>query len=270
MVPRLFVPLLEPRARLVELPDDEAGHLRRVLRVKAGAAVRLFDGRGREVAARVASVARAAVVVEVGDPIAPAPEWGVRVTLAQAVLKGDKLDDVIRDAVMMGVAEIQPVITERTDVPSSAVAGDRRLDRWHRIAVSSSKQCGRAVVPPVRAARPLRECLAALDAGVRLILLEPAAMPEGCAGQPPAAAPASALLLAGPEGGWSDAEVAAARSAGCLPVSLGPRTLRADAAALVALGVLQSVWGERPGVGAQDSGFGIRDSAVAHVESGRA
>jgi 16S rRNA (uracil1498-N3)-methyltransferase len=243
MVPRLYVPSLDPRARTVELPEDEAVHLRRVLRVKAGDAVRLFDGHGLEVAARVASVGRDAVVADLGDRVAAAPEWSVEVTLAQAALKGDKLDDVIRDAVMMGVAAIQPLLTARTDVPPAAFAQDRRLDRWHRIAVSSAKQCGRAVVPPVRAARSLVECLAAAERGVKLVLLEPAAMPPGRAGRPPAAAPASALLVVGPEGGWTDAEVAAALSAGCLPFSLGPRTLRADAAPLVALSVLQYAWG---------------------------
>jgi len=242
MVPRLFVPALDPRARTVVLPGEEAGHLRRVLRVKPGAAIRLFDGRGLEVAARVVSVDRAAVVAEIGEPVEPASEWGVRLTLAQAVLKGDKLDDVIRDAVMMGVAGVQPLVTARTDVPASAVAGGRRVDRWHRIAVSSAKQCGRAVVPPVHDARSLRACLGAAEPGVRLILLEPAAMPAGSVGRPPASAPGVATLLVGPEGGWADDEVDLALAAGFHPFSLGPRTLRADAAALVALGVLQYVW----------------------------
>jgi 16S rRNA (uracil1498-N3)-methyltransferase len=242
MVPRLFVPALEPRARTVELPVEEALHLRRVLRVKAGAAVRLFDGRGLEVAARVVSVDRAAVVAEIGEPVEPASKWGVRVTLAQAVLKGDKLDDVIRDAVMMGVASVQPLVTTRTDVPASAVTGGQRADRWHRIAVSSAKQCGRAVVPPVHGARSLRACLDTAEPGVRLILLEPAAMPAGSAGCLPASAPGVATLLVGPEGGWADDEVALALAAGFRPFSLGPRTLRADAAALVALSALQYFW----------------------------
>jgi 16S rRNA (uracil1498-N3)-methyltransferase len=243
MVPRLYVPSLDPRDRTVELPEDEAEHLRRVLRVKAGAAVRLFDGRGREVAARVALVGRAGVTAEIGAPVASAPEWGVQITLAQAVLKSDKTDDVIRDAVMMGAAAIQPLLTARTEVPAAAFSRGRRLERWHRIAVSSAKQCGRAVVPPVLSPRTLAECLGAAATGVRLILVEPAAMPSGSAGRPPSAAPTSAMVLVGPEGGWADDEVVLALSAGCLPVSLGPRTLRADAAPLIALSVLHYVWG---------------------------
>jgi 16S rRNA (uracil1498-N3)-methyltransferase len=228
----------------VSLPADEAAHLRRVLRVKAGAAVRLFDGRGREVSAQVTSVDRAAVVAEIGEPVAAAPEWSVRVTLAQAVLKGDKIDDVIRDAVMMGVAAVQPLLTARTHVPATAFSRGRRLDRWQRIAVSSAKQCGRAVVPPVLTPRALKDCLDASQAEITLMLVEPAAATASTAGAwRQTDAPESAMVLVGPEGGWASEEVALALSAGCLPVSLGPRTLRADAAAIIALSVLQYVWG---------------------------
>jgi 16S rRNA (uracil1498-N3)-methyltransferase len=244
MVPRLYVPSLGPRDRTVSLPEEEAGHLRRVLRVKAGAAVRLFDGRGREVEATVTSVDRAAVVAEIGDPVSAAPEWGVRVTLAQALLKGDKIDDVIRDAVMMGAAAIQPTITARTDVPWRAARRAGRVERWQRVAVSSAKQCGRAVVPGVHAPLSLREALAAAGGdALKLILVEPSAahavQPAGL----PAVAPVSAVVLVGPEGGWADEDLAAAREAACVPFSLGSRTLRADAAAIVALSVLQYVWG---------------------------
>jgi 16S rRNA (uracil1498-N3)-methyltransferase len=242
MVPRLFVPSLDTRERRVALPENEADHLRRVLRVKAGDPVRLFDGRGHECAARVTSVDRSAVMVEIGQDVVAAPEWGVRVVLAQAVLKGDKIDDVIRDAVMMGVAAFQPLLTERTDVPAAAFTHGRRLERWRRIAVASAKQCGRAVVPAVHPPQSLRDCLEGTQAEARWMLVEPAAAP-GTSGLPRDAAPASALVLVGPEGGWTGEEVSLALAAGCRPVSLGPRTLRADAAAIVALGVLQHVWG---------------------------
>jgi 16S rRNA (uracil1498-N3)-methyltransferase len=242
MVPRLYAPSMAPGDRVVTLSEEEAAHVRRVLRLKPGAAVRIFDGRGREVEARVASVDRAHVTAKVGDAVVPAGEWGVRLTLAQAVLKGDKLDDIVRDAVMMGVDAIQPVLTARTDVPAAAFTRGRRLDRWHRIAVASAKQCGRAVVPPVLAPCPLQDVLQAGRPETGVILVEPAAEPAGTGSWPPAPLSGSALLLVGPEGGWTEAEVDEALSAGFLAVSLGPRTLRADAAALVALSVLQHVW----------------------------
>jgi 16S rRNA (uracil1498-N3)-methyltransferase len=252
MVPRVYAPSLGPGDRTVALPADEADHLRRVLRVKPGAAIHVFDGRGREFAARVASVGRDAVVAEVGEPVAAAPEWRVGVTLAQAVLKGDKIDDVIRDAVMMGVAAIRPLLTERTDVPPAAFGRGGRTERWHRIAVASAKQCGRAVVPEILPLQSLPACLEAADADLRLMMVEPraAAGRRAAAGLSPA--PASALLVVGPEGGWTQAEVDAAIAAGCGLMTLGERTLRADAAPIVALAVLQCAWGEVPGFGARD------------------
>jgi 16S rRNA (uracil1498-N3)-methyltransferase len=244
MVPRLYVPSLGDEGRVIGLPADEAGHLQRVLRVRPGAAVRLFDGRGREVAARVTLVERDRVLVETGGPVDAAREWGVHVTLAQALLKGDKIDDVIRDAVMLGAAAIQPTMTARTEVSPRAALRGGRVERWHRVAVSSAKQCGRAVVPAVYAPLPLRETLAAAAGdAVKLICVEPSAAPPMPASGLLAAAPRSAVVLVGPEGGWADEDLAVAREAGCLPISLGPRTLRADAAALVALSVLQHVWG---------------------------
>jgi len=248
MVPRLYVPSLAARSRTVTLPEDEAVHLRRVLRVKAGQEVRLFDGRGGEVDARVISADRAGVVVEIGEPVVSALEWPVRVTLAQAVLKGDKIDEVIRDAVMMGVAAIQPLLTARTEVPEAAFSRGRRVERWQRIAVASAKQCGRAVVPLVLAPCSLQACLGAGLQGAALMLVEPAAAIPGEGSWPQADIPSSATLLVGPEGGWAEDEVALALEAGCLALTLGPRTLRADAAAIVALSVLQYVWGEGLGI----------------------
>lgn len=242
MVPRLYVPSLDVRSRTVTLPEDEAVHLRRVLRIKAGEAVRLFDGRGGEVDARVISADRAGVVVDIGEPVVSALEWPVRVTLAQAVLKGDKIDDVIRDAVMMGVAAIQPLLTARTEIPEAAFSRGRRLERWQRIAVASAKQCGRAVVPHVLAPCSLQACLGAGLQVPALMLVEPAAAIPGKRSWPQADIPSSATLLVGPEGGWAEDEVALALEAGCLTLTLGPRTLRADAAAIVALSVMQYVW----------------------------
>jgi len=244
MVPRLYLPALTAGARTAFLPGDEADHVRRVLRAKVGSAVRVFDGRGSEREARVAALGRQAVEVELGDAVMPAAECRVRVTLAQAVLKGDKTDAVVRDAVMMGVAAVQPLLTARADVPAAAFERGARLERWRRVAVASVKQCGRAVVPEIAPPRTLQECVAGCLCEANVILVEPsaAAVEAGRADVP--AAPSSALVLVGPEGGWSREEVEAAVAAGCVPMTLGPRTLRADTAAIVALSVLLYQWGE--------------------------
>ena len=249
MVPRLYVPSVQHGGQVLALPADEAEHVRRVLRVKPGSAVRVFNGRGLEFEARVSAVDRRGVSVEVGAPVTAAPECRVHVILAQAVLKGDKIDDVIRDAVMMGVAVVQPILTARTDVPGRAFSRRGRAERWERIAIASAKQCGRAVVPEIHPPFSLSECLEAHRCDARIVLVEPAVASSGSAPGGVVRAPRSALVLIGPEGGWAPEEVAEAVAAGCVPVTLGPRTLRADAAPLVALSVLQHVWGDLPGLG---------------------
>ena len=135
--------------RAVELPADEAHHLARVMRLKPGDAVAVFDGRGHEAAARVETIAGRRVTVKAVEKRVTAQEPGIALTLAQALLKSDKMDRVIRDAVMLGVAAIQPFTSARTDVPRAALARGGRQERWDRTVISSVKQCGRAVVPPV-------------------------------------------------------------------------------------------------------------------------
>ena len=120
-----------------------------MLRLGAGARVLVFDGRGTQYLARIATAAKDSVTLSLLEPAPPAPEPRVRLTLAQAVLKGDKMDAVIRDATMMGVSAVIPLITERTVIPRSAVELGRVRERWHRIAVASAKQCGRAIVPEI-------------------------------------------------------------------------------------------------------------------------
>jgi 16S rRNA (uracil1498-N3)-methyltransferase len=246
---RFFVPGAEQPGDRVALPDEEAQHLTRVLRLKVGAAVRIFNGRGREFDAVVEKAGKSGVDVRVGDarqPIAREPR--VAVTLAQAVLKGDRMDDVIRDAVMMGVAAVQPIVTARTEVSLGAVRRGRRVERWERIAVSSAKQCGRAVVPPILEPRELDATC------VGIMFVEPSALPpEGGShvggGSRIALAdldpqpPREVTVLIGPEGGWDPAEVERA-AATCRLVTLRSPTLRADAMAVVAVTALFVRWGE--------------------------
>ena len=133
----------------VTLPADEATHLVRVLRTRVGDVVRVFNGRGVECAARVEQVARDGVVVWTTEALPVVPDPATALTLAVAVLKGDKMDDVVRDAVMLGVARIQPLLTAHTETTAAAIERGRRVDRWMRIGVASAKQCGRATVPEI-------------------------------------------------------------------------------------------------------------------------
>ncbi|HXH25175.1 MAG TPA: 16S rRNA (uracil(1498)-N(3))-methyltransferase [Vicinamibacterales bacterium] len=245
---RFYVPTARTPGHTVTLPEAEAQHLTRVLRLKAGDPVRVFNGRGLEFHAVIESASKRAVTVRIHDPCAAAPEPRVAVTLAQAVLKGDSMDEVVRDAVMMGVAAIQPLVSARAETTLGAVRRGRRRERWERIAVASAKQCGRAVVPVVLEPRPFDELPGAVAArelpGPAFMLVEPAASLEAARlGDLEAAAPQEATVIVGPEGGWTPEEVSRASTA-CGLVTLGGRTLRADAAALVALAALFQRWGE--------------------------
>ena len=244
---RFLAPDARATGDLVALPDDEAQHIVRVLRLAAGAAVRVFDGHGHEFDAVIEVAGKPGVTVRVGAPRAAAPEARLALTLAPAVLKGDKMDDVVRDAVMMGVAAIQPIVTERTEVSLAVLERGGRQARWQRIAVSSAKQCGRAVVPVVAAPIAFEALLEAVKAltmpGPALLLAEPAAAREAVSlTELASVAPREATLVVGPEGGWTPAEID--RADVCRLVTLGGRTLRADAAPMVAIAALFAVWKE--------------------------
>ena len=242
---RFFAPAAGVTGDRILLPVDEAEHLTRVLRLSAGDRVRVFNGRGAEFEAVVDTADRSGVYLHIGAPCAPAPEPRVAITLAQAVLKGDKMDGVVRDAVMVGVAAIQPIITARTEISLGALTRGRRRDRWERIAVSSAKQCGRAVVPLILEPQLFPP---AETPGLRLpspvvVLVEPGVASGMSLGSLDVVKPDTATLMVGPEGGWTADEVHAASALGAL-ITLGQRTLRADAMALVALSVLFARWGE--------------------------
>ena len=248
---RCYVPSLPGPGELVSLPDEEGQHVVRVLRLKAGDPVRVFDGHGHEFDAVIEQAGKPGATVRIGAARTPAPEARVAVTLVQAVLKGDKMDDVVRDAVMMGVASIQPILTVRTEVTAVALERGRRVERWHRVAVASAKQCGRAVVPVIHPPCSLAEALAAV-AGRRLpapalMFVEPGASADASTLSEVAptlgAAPADATIVIGPEGGWTPDEIAQGAAAGRL-LTLGARTLRADAMAIVALAALFATWRE--------------------------
>jgi len=245
-VHRFFAPALHPGDETVVLPRDEAEHLTRVLRLGPGDTVAVFDGRGQEFLAKVVTAERRDARVQLLSRVEPATEAAVPLTLVQAVLKADKMDDIVRDAVMLGVAAIQPIITKRTEVTVAALVRGGRVDRWKRVALASVKQSRRAVVPEIRGPLTFESWLDEPQPALALMLVEPGASTEA---EPLSSAkaqkiPADAAIVVGPEGGWTDAEWSAARHRGVRLVTLGHRTLRADAVPVAAISVLQFLWGD--------------------------
>ena len=243
---RFYAPALDPGDETVVLPRDEGEHLTRVLRLGAGDTVALFDGRGHEFVGRVVSAVRRDVRVQIVSPVEPAAESTVALTLAQAILKGDKMDEVIRDAVMLGAHAIQPVVTKRSETTVAAVMRGARVERWRRVALASAKQSRRAVLPEIRMPLAFDTTLGEPAAALRLMMVEPGttASVEPISALQRTPAPFDAMLFVGPEGGWTAEEWTAAEARGVRLVSLGPRTLRADAVPIAAISVLQFLWGE--------------------------
>jgi len=240
-LPRFYAHGLDATRGEIILSSDESHHLVRVMRLAAGDEIAVFDGNGLEYQARVVRADRNAASVALVEPVATAPEPAVKTTLVQAVLKGDKMDDVVRDATMAGASSIVPIVTGRSLAGLRLLGRSRTQERWQRVAIASAKQCRRARLPAIEPPQGFREWLEQPFEGLRLLLVEPSAdapgvvpLREALAGP----APRGVACIVGPEGGWSADERRAAVEAGCVPASLGQMTLRADAVGLVAVSLV--------------------------------
>jgi 16S rRNA (uracil1498-N3)-methyltransferase len=241
---RFFAPAFDVGDETVVLPKDEAEHLRRVLRLGVGDTVSVFDGRGHEFLARVIAAVPRETRVQLISRVDPPPEASVPITLVQAVLKGDKMDEIVRDAVMLGVSAIQPLVTRRSEMTVAALLRGARVERWRRVAIASVKQSRRAVVPDIRTPLSFDNHLDEPFSGLRLMLVEPDAPAEveaitALRREP---IPSDASIWIGPEGGWDEHEWKTAHQRGIRLLSLGPRTLRADAVPVAVVSILSFLW----------------------------
>lgn len=221
---RVRVDTLSPE---MTLGPRETRHLH-VLRLREGDEVRVFDGQGAEAAATLTRLEEARAILSLGEHLSGAAETPQPVTLAVALLKGDKLADVVRAATELGVVRVQLLVTRHADVRE---IGGQKLQRLRRVAGEASKQSRRAVTPEVLAPVPLAE----LTWEGRLFVAQPGStqrLTDHLSWDAPV------TVLTGPEGGLSDAEVSALTSRGAVAVTLGPRTLRAETAPVALLGAL--------------------------------
>ena len=231
----------QARDGAAELRGEDARHLARVLRAEPGQQYEIADGEAVYLA-EVSSVAKDCVTFRLLEKL-DAPPAPLRLTLFAALIKFDRFEWLVEKATELGAATIAPVNAARSE-KGLAEAARKRAERWRRIAHESSQQARRVGPPEIGAPQSLAEALAA-TAGFRYFLDEqPGPLPLAAA-IPPAAERSredSAALLTGPEGGWTEAERAAAIAAGWMPVSLGPLILRAETAAILAAGVLLHAW----------------------------
>ena len=227
-------------AGIVEL-EEKAGHyLARVLRLSKGDTVILFNGDGKDYPAEITEARSQRVLVKILDARVPKNESPLKITLVQAVCRGERMDYALQKATELGVFCIQPLITRRVEVRLDAARQSKRITHWQNVVISACEQSGRACVPEVRTPLSLPEWVVGADQSPRLILdpLSDSKLSGVSAGG------VSTSIMIGPEGGFTDEEMELARQHGITAVSLGPRVLRTETAGPAAIAVLQSRLGD--------------------------
>jgi 16S rRNA (uracil1498-N3)-methyltransferase len=237
---RVFVAMPLERGARVTLTGDAAGHVTRVLRLRPGAPLTLFNGTGGEYPGTIEAVHARALTVMVGEAQRIERESPLQVTLAQGVARGERMDLVVQKATELGVSRIVPLSTARSIVRLDGHKAARRLEHWRAISIGACEQSGRNRPPQLTSPMTLEELLREEQTGTRLLLSPGAALrlpqiarPEG-----------GVLVLIGPEGGLAEEEQQRALAAGFVGVRIGPRVLRTETAAIAALVLLQREFGD--------------------------
>jgi 16S rRNA (uracil1498-N3)-methyltransferase len=220
----------------VELSPEEGHHVQRVLRLTPGAALRLFDGRGVEWESRLLEVRPGRVRVTLERERTERVEASLQVVLFAGICRADRMEWMIQKSTEIGVARLHPVATSRSDAPPP---GRKRLRRWRRIAIEAAKQSGRRIVPAIE---PLDDLPAAERHPALLLHPGPESLPLGALLE--GAAPPTVRLATGPESGFDGPELARWSERGWRQAALGPRTLRAETAGVVAASILLHAWGD--------------------------
>lgn len=221
----------------------QAHHVIHVLRLQAGAALTLFDGRGAEYAALIKRIDKSGFTLTVAERREVSRESPLRVVLAQGISSGERMDYTVQKCVELGIQAIQPLVTQRSVVRLSSERADKRVAHWQTVAAAACEQCGRNILPEILPVQPLMKWLGVAQSqpGDARYLLSPHSSTRLRDQTRPQHA---VTLLAGPEGGWNPDETTAALGAGFMPLTLGPRVLRTETAAVAALAAMQAVWGD--------------------------
>lgn len=225
----------------VHLPEAAAYHVARVLRLREGATLTAFDGSGHDFRCEVLAVKGDDVTVRIGTRSAGLAESSLRITLVQAVSRSERMDWTLQKATELGVRTIVPVLSARSVVRLDERQAEKKMRHWQAIVAAACEQCGRSVVPEVRVPQDLARYLGSPVREGQRLALSPTG-PASLAGLNSVGTRVE--LLIGPEGGLDDTELERATGAGFMPVRLGPRVLRTETAGIVALTVLQSLWGD--------------------------
>ena len=240
--PRFYCPPPLPLNTNYELPPEAAHHASRVLRLRVGDAVQIFDGLGNALDATINAINGKHVLLGNLQTCMGQQEPGLRIVLAQAMSTSEKMDWVVQKATELGAAEIVPVQTQRSVAKLAGSRAEKRAEHWRNVAVAACEQCGRNTLPQLHAPQELDAWLNEMRraSGSKFILL-----PGGASNLQAQPKPQGRVtLLIGPEGGFTADEASVAQQAGFIPVLLGPRVLRTETAAIASIAALQTLWGD--------------------------
>lgn len=233
-MPRFFAEPENINGNIITLYSDDAAHISRVLRGKAGDILTVCDGKGNDYTAEITSVSDKSVTLEIKETFVTKSEPSVRITLYQGLPKGDKIETIIQKCVELGVCGIVPVNTERCIVKIDKNKENKKMERWRKIAESAAKQSGRGIIPSVGQVVSFENALkeaSSMDGAVIPYELEEKnglkSFLDGFKGE-------SLAVFIGPEGGFSIDEIEKAVKSGVVPVTLGKRILRTETAGMAA------------------------------------
>lgn len=241
-VPRFFTPLLQPAGGTLLLPPEAARHAQRVLRLRVNDAVQVFDGQGNAFDGRIIEMTGKRVALHELQACMAEAEPSLHITLAQAMCSSEKMDWVVQKATELGVAEIQPVQTQRSVAKLTAERTEKRIAHWRNVAIAACEQCGRNALPQLHAPADFGAWLAQeRSQAMAKFVLQPES-PVALHKQPQPQG--GAILLVGPEGGFDENEIRMAQLAGFTSIRLGKRVLRTETAAMAGITALQTLWGD--------------------------
>jgi 16S rRNA (uracil1498-N3)-methyltransferase len=246
---RVYVEAPVATGKRLVVEGSAANHITRVLRLRSGDALTVFDGSGGEYGARIEEFRKNSVVVMVEDHRLLDRESPLPLTLAQGISRGERMDWVIQKATELGTSRIVPLFTKRSMVRLDEKQADRKLQHWRAIAIAACEQCGRNKIPELAAPVDFYDVLPADDSGATRLLLSPTGDLriedlQGIGQDVRQSASKGITVLIGPEGGLEDVEQEAALAAGFKAVRLGPRVLRTETAAIAALTIIQRYFGD--------------------------
>lgn len=237
-IPNIYTHTKLSEHQTFDLEEQAANHLVKVLRMKEGDAVRLFDGSGDFYPARLIQTSKKSVSVATQAKETGHSESKLKTHVGQVMSRGDRMDYAIQKSTEMGVNVITPLTSERCEVKLNKERAEKRLKHWQQVAISAAEQCGRATVPLIQPVSSLESWMAGRE-GLSLVLHHRDTQQLTSLEQPE-----QVNLLIGPEGGLSQEEIEQAKAKGFIATTFGPRVLRTETAPVTALSIVQWLWGD--------------------------